>query len=224
MGSYGMVYLKGERRMDTAQTCDVKSQTLRRLQQSRQPAKQNDGGQPSDTRQGVLQPSYPIQLCDDLAITLDRISDSMYYLWFDPELVHDMVLIRIQRVCREVQRETGQRIMIDLGYVEDGRIVLRVNLALQAKLERQRKAGAARAMSTLNAGVEPETTKATEIPDAGAGIAAASTKALATYANSGVADVDFCRAVCRIVEIIDTTSDPRERRSFMSDAFDDSGH
>lgn len=53
----------------------------------------------------------------------------MYYLWFDSELAHDIVMIRIQRICWETQRRSGKRIHVDNGYIDQGRIVIRVNLA-----------------------------------------------------------------------------------------------
>lgn len=74
--------------------------------------------------------SYPFRLCREPSIMLDRVSASMYYVWFDPELAHDMVLVRMQKICREVQHETKCRITIDNGYIEQGRLVIRVNLAI----------------------------------------------------------------------------------------------
>lgn len=74
-------------------------------------------------------PIFPCLIQRDLNITLDRVCASMFYLWFPRRLAYDIVLIRIQKVCRETQYRSGGRINIDNGCIEQGRIVIRVNLA-----------------------------------------------------------------------------------------------
>ena len=73
--------------------------------------------------------TYPCMLSDEPEIWLDRVCASMHYLWFPLKLAQDMVLIRIQKICRETQTNSGGRIHIDNGCIEQGRIVIRINLA-----------------------------------------------------------------------------------------------
>lgn len=74
-------------------------------------------------------PVYPCLIRQTPPIVLDKVCESMYYLWFEQKLAHDVVLIRIQRICRENWTDSNGRIHIDNGYIEQGRIVFRVNLA-----------------------------------------------------------------------------------------------
>ncbi len=74
-------------------------------------------------------PAYPCLIRQTPPIVLDKVCESMYYLWFEQKLAHDVVLIRIQRICRENWTNSNGRIHIDNGYIEQGRIVFRVNLA-----------------------------------------------------------------------------------------------
>lgn len=76
-----------------------------------------------------MPPVYPQILSTEPKIVLDRISDSMFYLWFPHTLAYDMILIKIQKAAREIEWTSQERIKVDIGYIQQGRVVLRVNLA-----------------------------------------------------------------------------------------------
>ena len=63
-------------------------------------------------------------------IVLDCCGSSLYYLWFDPEIAHDMTLISLKRICRETERDTKKLITIDSSQVQKGFIVIRHNIAM----------------------------------------------------------------------------------------------
>lgn len=72
---------------------------------------------------------YPCEISQKPKIVLDRLSSSMFYLWFPCALADDMILIKVQKIAREIEQQSQQRTKVDLGYIAQGRIVLRVNLA-----------------------------------------------------------------------------------------------
>lgn len=63
-------------------------------------------------------------------IVLDCCGSSLYYLWFDPEIAHDMTLISLKRICREIERDTKKLVIIDSSQVQKGFIVIRHNIAM----------------------------------------------------------------------------------------------
>ena len=78
---------------------------------------------------GNIQPhleiSYPYVLSETPHVVLDKTSTSLYHLWFPKELAHDLILIKIQKAVRG----TDGKIMADLINLEDGYIVLKINLS-----------------------------------------------------------------------------------------------
>ncbi len=72
---------------------------------------------------------FPCQISQQPSIVLDRISDSMFYMWFPSRLASDIILINIQRAAREIERDSNSAVMVDIGYFRQGRIVIRINLA-----------------------------------------------------------------------------------------------
>lgn len=82
---------------------------------------------------------YREVICTDPVIIVDHFSSDspLYLLSFDPDLTHDMAIVNIHRVCREVYRDTEGRIKIWCDQVESGLLVIYENPALvfQRKLQ-----------------------------------------------------------------------------------------